>query len=161
MSRAKLLAVSALFAFAMGFLEAIVVVYIRHVLGMVPAPTDLTLDVMRRVPRWLINIERVREACTIVMLGSLGYLAGRSGRERLGVFLWTFGLWDLTYYLGLYVFLRWPPSLTTIDCLFLIPAPWIAPVWVPMTVATLMVAGGALLVLRAGAGTVSRPSGCP
>lgn len=86
-SRALLLGVSALFAVAMGFLEAIVVVYIRHILGMVPTPVNLTMDVMRRVPRWLINIERVREACTIVMLASLGFLSGRTRAERFGVFL--------------------------------------------------------------------------
>ncbi len=145
-----LLTVSAAFAVAMGFLEAIVVVYIRHLLGMVPTPVDLKIEVVRQIPRWLINTERVREACTIVMLAALGWLAGRSRWERVGVFLWAFGIWDLTYYLGLYLFLRWPPSLTTIDCLFLIPVPWIAPVWLPMAAATLMAGAGAFFILRYG-----------
>ena len=150
MSRIVLLSISLLFAAAVGLLEAIVVVYIRHILDMVPAPVDLTVDVVRRLPRWLLNVERTREACTIVMLASFSYLAGRSSGERIGVFLWTFGLWDLAYYLSLHALLGWPPSLSTLDCLFLIPGPWIAPVWVPVVAATLMAAGGALLVLRGG-----------
>ena len=32
--------------------------------------------------------------------------------------------------------LRWPPTLTTMDVLFLIPVPWLAPVWVPLGIST-------------------------
>jgi hypothetical protein len=39
----------------------------------------------------------------------------------------------------------WPDSINTWDILFLIPSPWVAPVWAPVTVAGLFVLGGSYL----------------
>jgi hypothetical protein len=66
------------------------------------------------------------------MLAAVALLAGTDWRERAAAFLWTFAFWDLFYYAALYLLLRWPPTLTTLDVLFLIPVPWVAPVWVPI-----------------------------
>ena len=46
-------------------------------------------------------------------------------------FFWAFGLWDICYYVWLWVILRWPASLLDFDVLFLIPLPWIGPVLAP------------------------------
>jgi hypothetical protein len=54
-------------------------------------------------------------------------------------FLWTFAFWDLFYYFSLYILIKWPPKLTTIDVLFLIPVPWIAPVWFPIAISSLTI----------------------
>ncbi|WP_205006560.1 hypothetical protein, partial [Escherichia coli] len=54
--------------------------------------------------------------------------------KKLATFLWIFAIWDLFYYITLKILINWPPSLKTIDCLFLIPYPWIAPVWIPVSV---------------------------
>ena len=51
------------------------------------------------------------------------------------------------YYGSLYILIRWPPSLMTIDVLFLIPKPWIAPVWVPVTISSLTIIIIAVLAL--------------
>jgi hypothetical protein len=80
-----------------------------------------------------------REAATIVMLAVIAYLAGSTWPERGILFLWTFAFWDLFYYLSLYILIRWPPTLRTIDVLFLIPVPWIAPVWFPIGVSSLTI----------------------
>jgi len=95
--------------------------------------------------------EQTREIATLLMLGAVGWLAGRTLRARLGALIAAFGAWDLVYYVGLYALLRWPPSLATMDLLFLLPAHpwWYQPVWVPMSIATLMVVGGGAL-MRAG-----------
>ena len=61
--------------------------------------------------------------------------------------MWAFAFWDIFYYVWLYALLRWPSGPTTIDVLFLIPRPWIAPVFVPV-VASLLVIGAALAILR-------------
>jgi hypothetical protein len=61
--------------------------------------------------------------------------------------MWAFALWDIFYYIWLYVLLRWPPGLMTVDVLFLIPRPWIAPVLVPVVISLLMM-GSALVILR-------------
>jgi hypothetical protein len=68
------------------------------------------------------------------MLVIIAYLTGGSWIEKGVFFLWTFAFWDLFYYLSLYILIKWPPKLSTIDVLFLIPKPWIAPVWFPIGV---------------------------
>jgi len=77
-----------------------------------------------------------REAATIVMLVVIAFLAGTTWVERGVFFLWTFAFWDLFYYLSLYILIKWPPKLSSIDVLFLIPKPWIAPVWFPVGVSS-------------------------
>lgn len=88
-----------------------------------------------------------REAATIVMLMILAYLTGTSWVEKGIFFLWTFAFWDLFYYLSLYILIKWPPSFTTIDVLFLIPKPWIAPVWFPIGISGLTILIIALLAI--------------
>ena len=144
------LAVLALFATAMGWLEAVVVVYLRALLGVphgsaAPAPDALTRG-LASLP-WLLATEQGREAATIVMLAAVAWLAAPRLRPRLGAFLVAFGTWDIVYYVALYALLRWPPSPTTLDLLFLLPPGswWIQPVWVPLAASALMVAAGAWL----------------
>jgi hypothetical protein len=80
-----------------------------------------------------------RETATIIMLVIIAYLTGVSWVEKGIFFLWTFAFWDLFYYLSLYILIKWPPKLTTIDVLFLIPKPWIAPVWFPLGISLLTI----------------------
>jgi len=136
------LAAVAIFAIAMGHFEATVVVYIRAILDVVPSPEQLNAATMRLVPGWVIASEQAREAATIVMLVTLAYLAGRNFYDRLGVFVYAFGIWDIFYYVGLKAMIDWPSSLGTTDCLFLIPRPWFAPVWVPIAISCALIAGG-------------------
>jgi hypothetical protein len=51
-----------------------------------------------------------------------------------------FAFWDIFYYACLWLVIRWPPSLLTDDVLFLVPTPWIAPVWFPILVSLLAIA---------------------
>ena len=88
-----------------------------------------------------------REAATIIMLIIIAYLVGTTWPERGIFFLWTFAFWDLFYYLSLYILIKWPPALKTIDVLFLIPVPWIAPVWFPIGVSSLTIISIAALYL--------------
>jgi hypothetical protein len=53
------------------------------------------------------------------------------------------------YYAMLKLVLGWPVSLATWDILFLIPVPWIAPVWAPALVAALFVVIGTWLLRTA------------
>jgi hypothetical protein len=124
------------FAVAMGYMEAIIVVYLRHLSGLAPAPGPEVdyRKFLAYLPHWALTLEQAREVCTIVMLATLALAVGRSGRERLCVFFLAFGVWDLLYYVGLKLLLDWPPALTTTDILFLIPKPWFAPVWLPVAI---------------------------
>lgn len=116
------LALVLIFAVAMGLLEAICVIYLRRLLPDVAAGAAP----MPRFP-----IELWREACTIVMLATVGWLAGWNLVTRFSYFLAAFGIWDIFYYVGLFIWSGWPPSLWTWDCLFLIPCPWYGPVLAP------------------------------
>lgn len=123
-----------IFAIAMGFLEAIVVVYLR--LQFYPEGFDFPFKML---PPDLILIEWVREIATIVMLVTVGMLAGKDSLQKFFYFLYTFAIWDIVYYIGLKLFLNWPESLLTWDILFLIPIPWIGPVLAPVICSLTMI----------------------
>jgi hypothetical protein len=127
----------AVFGIAMAHLEGVVVVYLRKALGMLDSESNK--ESIEKIPDRYLKIEMTREAATIIMLLIIGYITGGSWIEKGVLFLWTFAFWDLFYYLSLYILIRWPPKLTSIDVLFLIPKPWIAPVWFPIGVSGLTI----------------------
>jgi hypothetical protein len=127
----------AIFGIAMAHLEGVVVVYLRKALGMLDSESNK--ESIEKFPRRYLNIEMTREAATIIMLVVIAFLVGATWIEKGIFFLWTFAFWDLFYYLSLYILIKWPPTLTTIDVLFLIPKPWIAPVWFPIGISGLTI----------------------
>jgi hypothetical protein len=139
----------AIFGIAMAHLEGVVVVYLRKSLGMLDSESNK--ESVEKFPRRILNIEMTREAATIIMLVIIAYLTGGSWIEKGLLFLWTFAFWDLFYYLSLYVLIKWPPTFTTIDVLFLIPKPWIAPVWFPIGVSCLTIL---IITILAGLGII-------
>jgi len=122
-----------IFSVAMGLLEAICVIYLRRLL-----PVENAVPVL---PRAHHHIEMIREACTIVMLVGVAWLAGINGRSRLACFFFAFGIWDILYYTGLWWLADWPSSLLTWDCLFLIPKPWYGPVLAPVLISLYFILG--------------------
>jgi hypothetical protein len=147
-NRARSYVVLWVLALAFGQIEASVVVYLREITARAPfREADITgLQVsLVTLPANLVMVEVVREACTIFLLAAVAWLAGRRLADRAGAFLLSFGVWDLTYYAVLKIVLGWPANLGTWDILFLIPLPWVAPVWAPGTVATIFIAAGSYL----------------
>ena len=130
----KRLLVVALFGVAFGFVEAAAVVYLRAAAGLWPRPP---VKAFVAVPESLLRIECFREAATMIMLGAIALLAGKSAKEKGVVFLWTFAVWDIFYYVWLRLTIGWLTSLINSDVLFLIPAPWVAQVWFPMLISGL------------------------
>jgi hypothetical protein len=88
----------------------------------------------------LLWVERQRELASLVMLLVPAYLFSERFSYRLLAYILGFGVWDLTYYAFLRGFIAWPPSWITLDVLFLVPRPWIAPVLCPVMIAAGMVA---------------------
>ncbi len=127
----------AVFGIAMAHFEGVVVVYLRRMLGINDEQSNK--ESLEKFPKQFIFIEQTREVATIVMLVVLAILVGTTWLDKMIVFLWTFAFWDLFYYLSLYILIKWPPKLTTIDVLFLIPRPWIAPVWVPIGISSITI----------------------
>lgn len=157
---AQQLLTSGVFAAAFGFVEAVVVAYLRAATGLLPGYQGTLSDVIRRsgefyqqsqaisrFPQSLLTLEVFREAATIIMLGSVALLTAAKLSSRAAAFLWTFAIWDITYYLVLWATVRWPLSLRDADVLFLIPRPWISPVWFPLLVSALAIL--AVLLARA------------
>ncbi len=128
------------YAVAMAYLESAVVVYLQLALGgQVGAIFPLRPAIEAGD---LVAIEVGREAATLVMIAAVGTLAGRTWVERLAWSAVVFGAWDIGYYAWLNVFSGWPPSLGTTDLLFLIPVPWVGPVWSPVLVSLALVGVG-------------------
>ena len=131
------LSLLALFGIAMAHLEGVVVVYLRKALGMLDSESNK--ESINKIAPGYLKIEMTREAATIVMLVVIAYLVGNTWLERGVNFLWTFAFWDLFYYVSLYILIKWPPTFKTIDVLFLIPKPWVAPVWFPIGVSSVTI----------------------
>lgn len=128
------------FAIAMAWVESAVVYDLRTMVNRInPYQPD-------PLP-WVGNlggVELVREAATMVMLLTVGMLAGQTWRARLGYSAIAFGVWDIFYYVFFKVICGWPHSLSDWDILFLLPLPWWGPVWAPMAIAILMIGWGTL-----------------
>ncbi|HET9709631.1 MAG TPA: hypothetical protein VFP39_15135 [Gemmatimonadales bacterium] len=150
MKRATLWVV--VYAIAMAFVEAAVVVYLRHIL----APGDPTVSTPTAGVSAIPVVEAFREAATIVMLLAVGALAGGDTWERFLWFSCAFGVWDIFYYIWLRVLIGWPASVLSWDILFLIPVPWTAPVLAPVIISLGLVLGSLWLLLMKGKGAVLR-----
>ena len=129
-----------LYAVAMAWVEAAVVYYLRtHIDRIVP---------YQPYPLPIIGgfgpVEMVREVATMVMLCTVGWLAGQTWRARVGYMVVAFGVWDILYYVFLRIMCGWPHSLLDWDILFLLPLPWWGPVLAPMLIASLMILWGTL-----------------
>jgi hypothetical protein len=125
---------------AVGWFEASVVVYLRKLyypagfaFPIVMAPSDVAM------------VEVAREVASLVLLAAAARLAGRFFLERFAAFMILFGVWDLVYYAALKLVLAWPATFGAWDVLFLVPVPWIGPVWAPMLISVALIGAGSWL----------------
>ena len=134
------------YAVAMAYVESAVVVYLQTALG---GEVGVLFPLRPATEAGgLIAIEAGREVATLVMIASVGIIAGRSWLERLAWSAVVFGMWDIGYYAWLRVFSGWPPTLGTPDLLFLLPVPWVGPVWSPVAVSVALVVVGLVAAWR-------------
>jgi hypothetical protein len=135
------------FAIAMAWVESASVFYIRALVDRIepyqtnPLPINGALG----------HVELWREAATLVMIGTLGLLAGRTWRRRAGYAALAFGTWDIFYYVFLRLISGWPRTLLDWDILFLLPLPWWGPVLAPVSIALVMIVWGTLATQSDGA----------
>jgi len=129
------------FAIGMAWVEAASVYYLRVMVDRLD-PYQANPLPMRGV---LEQVELVREAATLLMLLTMGALAGRTWRTRLGYSAIAFGVWDILYYVFLRMICGWPKSLFDWDLLFLLPLPWWGPVLAPVCIAWLLIVWGTLV----------------
>ena len=126
------------FAIAMAWVESAVVFDLRTMVDRIePYQADPLPLVGKLGP-----VELIRELATMIMLLTVGMLAGKKWPQRLGYSAIAFGVWDIFYYVFLKVMCGWPHSLFDWDILFLLPLPWWGPVLAPVLIAVLMIAWG-------------------
>jgi hypothetical protein len=136
------LATAIIYSIAMGYLESAVVIYLRAIyypygFNFPLAPIDQTIAIT----------ELGREAATIIMLLSIAILAGKTVIQKFAYFLLCFAIWDIFYYLFLYLMVSWPESLMTWDILFLLPLPWVGPVIAPVIISLTMILLGLIIII--------------
>ena len=150
-----------LYAAAFGYVEALVVVYIRRLTGMGWGLDYHQLWTAKHLawngPSIIAEMSRLgvyrteygREIATLLLLLGPAVAAGRTGRERLALFLYTFAVWDETYYLWLRLWTGFPQALGSTDIYFLVPIAWYGPVWFPvLMVMPALIAGSLRLLIR-------------
>ncbi|HAX62045.1 MAG TPA: hypothetical protein DCX95_05785 [Elusimicrobia bacterium] len=146
-----------IFAVAMGYLEAAVVVYLRELYY----PSGFYISQKIKFPfikfgpvaelklfsKKIILTELGRELSTLIMLLSFAMIVGNSSAARIAYFLLAFGIWDIFYYIFLKIILNWPESFNTTDVFFLIPTPWLGPVWLPILCSVIIIIISFLILL--------------
>ncbi|MBP7796167.1 MAG: hypothetical protein KA059_05270 [Elusimicrobiales bacterium] len=130
------------YSIAMAFLEAAVVIYLRKLFY----PSGFYFPV-KNMPSDILVVELLREASTIVMLITVAMMASKKNKERFSYFIYSFGVWDIFYYIWLYLMIGWPESLLTYDILFLIPVIWVGPVLAPVIVSLTMIVSAITYIL--------------
>ncbi len=116
-----------IFSIAMGYMESSIVVYLRKLYypgGFTFPLSNIEIDIA--------GVEFMRELATMIMLATIGIVAGRKNIERFAYFIFSFAIWDIFYYVFLKILIQWPESLMTWDVLFLIPVTWFGPVISPV-----------------------------
>lgn len=141
----------------MGYLEAAVVVYLRELYYpsgfRIPQKVKFpfikfgAVAELRPFSKKIILTELGRELSTIIMLLTFACLVGSSLSSSAAYFLLAFGVWDIFYYIFLKIILNWPESFGTTDLFFLLPAPWIGPVWLPVLCSAIIIIISFLILL--------------
>jgi hypothetical protein len=141
----KKLFILSLFAIAMGYVESAVVVYLRELSSTNPAQ----LFPMTFLSPRIALVEFLREAATIIMLGSVASIENDQIWQKFFKFSFMFGIWDISYYVFLKIITGWPGSIFDFDILFLIPIAWIGPVIAPILISILLSVSSVLILRRA------------
>jgi hypothetical protein len=123
-----------IFAIAFGVVEASVVVYLRALFGQT-GDSLFPLVILPLEGEWLVTrVEAIREVATLLLMLTPALLFSRRAILRFLAYALVFGLWDLSYYAFLKLWLDWPAGPLTYDVLFLLPTLWVAPVLCPVLV---------------------------
>lgn len=130
----KTLLILLIFSIAMGFMESAVVVYLRALYY----PAGFIFPLVP-LDHHILLTELLREAATLIMLITIAMVSGKNGTQKFVFFLFCFAVWDIFYYVFLWLLIGWPSTLLEWDILFLLPVPWIGPVLAPCLLSLTMI----------------------
>ena len=126
---------------AFAYIESAVVIYLRSLYY--PDGFPFPLQTFNNSH---LLIELGRECSIIIILLGLGYIAGKNFLQRFAFFMFTFGVWDIFYYIWLKLLIDWPESLFAWDILFLIPVPWVGPILSPVLVSLCLIISSMIVI---------------
>lgn len=130
----KTLIILLIFSIAMGFMESAVVVYLRALYY----PHGFIFPLVPLENQILVT-ELLREAATLIILITIAMVSGKNGTQKFVFFLFCFAIWDIFYYVFLWLLIGWPSTLLDWDILFLLPVPWVGPVLAPCLLSLTMI----------------------
>lgn len=139
------------FSIAMAFMESAVVIYLRELLY--PGGFSFPLAEMEGS---LAVTEIIRELSTLIMLMAVAVIAAKGFSLRFAWFIYCFAVWDIFYYIFLFLLIGWPASLLEWDILFLLPLTWTGPVISPLIITVLMISLAMLIVYYSDRGIDTR-----
>lgn len=116
-----------LLGISFAFIESSVVIYLRNLYY-----PEGNLFPLKEIPKNILIVEILREFSTLILIYSSAILSGKTRITKIASFFYIFGIWDIFYYIFLYLFLKWPKAIFEWDILFLIPFPWASPVYAPV-----------------------------
>jgi hypothetical protein len=133
------------FAIAIAYLEATVVIYLRQVYY----PDNLlTIFPPKMFSSFNLIVELIREAATIIIMLSVAFMVETKSRTQVfAAFIFQFGVWDIFYYIWLKATIGWPVSWTEWDILFLIPWTWLGPWICPVLISILFVTWSSIVMI--------------
>lgn len=142
-SKKKLLWLS-IFAIAIAYLEATVVIYLRQIYY----PDNLQVIFPPKMfSSFSLIVELIREATTIIIMLSVAFMVEtKKGTRIFAAFIFQFGVWDIFYYVWLKATIGWPVSWTEWDILFLIPWTWLGPWICPVVISILFVSWSSIVL---------------
>jgi len=134
-----------IFAVAIAYLEATVVVYLRQIYY----PDNLQVIFPPKMfSTFNLVVELIREATTIIIMLSVAFLTERKNRTRIfAAFIFQFGVWDIFYYIWLKATIGWPVSWIEWDILFLIPWAWLGPWICPALISILFISWSSIVLM--------------
>ncbi len=137
-----------IFSISFAYIEAAVVVYLRTIFY--PEGFSFPMPEFGVSALWqkLLLVEVGREAATLVLILNSAWLLGKNLRQRVGLFMIIFAVWDIFYYVWLKVLLNWPNSIMDWDILFLMPMVWASPVLAPVLLSIGMLVFAVLILRR-------------
>ena len=137
-----------IFGIAFAYIEAAVVVYLRTIFH--PDGFTFPLTDFGITPSWkrLLLTEIGREAATLVIIFTGGWLFGQTLQQRFAYFLVIFAVWDIFYYAWLKVLINWPGSIMDWDILFLIPIIWAGPLLAPVLISLTLLLFAVIILYR-------------
>jgi hypothetical protein len=137
-----------IFAIGFAFVESAVVVYLREIFfdGGFYFPMKFIWQSGEHVGNKITRVELLREFATMVILVAVACSSGKTRWQKFSFFIIAFGIWDIFYYIWLWVMIGWPESIMTWDILFLLPLPWVGPVITPVLIAMVMTVAGSLII---------------